>query len=133
MRPATHINSIAARNGVLTLYGYGIDIRVDRGHLLIKDGIAANRRLGRFPRVVHNNEQVAVAFSGLAEDTGAYKGSKDWTRYYAVVYQAEPFMLESHLRSDMKRIGAATWTPIVVNGPTKKKPGRRTKKKTKPQ
>ena len=30
-------------------------------------------------------------------------------------------MLESHLRSDMKRIGAATWTGLVVNAPTKKK------------
>ena len=35
-----------------------------------------------------------------------------------MIYQAQPFMLENQLRSDLKRIGAATWTPIVVNGPT---------------
>jgi hypothetical protein len=71
-------------------------------------------------KIVHSKEQMSVAFSGITEDTAGYKGSKDWTRFYAVVYQAQPFMLESHLRSDMKRIGAATWTAIVVNGPTKK-------------
>lgn len=73
-------------------------------------------------KIVHTKEQMAVAFSGVAEDTAGYKGSKDWTRFYAVMYQAQPFMLESQLRSDLKRIGAATWTPIVVNGPTKSKP-----------
>ncbi len=76
-------------------------------------------------KIVHTREQVAQAFSGIAEDTAGYKGSKDWTRFYAVLYQREPFMLESHLRHDIKRIGAATWTPVVVNGPTRKKARRR--------
>ena len=81
-------------------------------------------------KIVHSRKEIAVAFSGIVEDTAGYKGSKDWTRFYSVIYQAEPFMLESHLRGDLKRIGAATWTPIVVNGPTKtttKKPGRKDK------
>jgi REase_DpnII-MboI len=60
-------------------------------------------------KIVHAREQMAFAFSGVAEDTAGYKGSKDWTRFYAVIYQAQPFTLESHLRSDLKRIGAATW------------------------
>ena len=72
-------------------------------------------------KIVHTEEQRTVAFSGVAEDTAGYKGSRDWTRFYAVIYQAEPFILEGHLRSDLKRIGAATWTPIVVNGPTASK------------
>jgi hypothetical protein len=82
-------------------------------------------------KIVHTPEQVAVAFGGVAEDTAGYKGSKDWTRFYAVVYQAQPFMLESHLRSDLKRIGAATWTPIVVNGPTEKKAKKKASKPNK--
>jgi REase_DpnII-MboI len=82
-------------------------------------GIASVRAAVEF-KIVHDKDQVATAFSGVTEDTAGYKGSKDWTRFYAVIYQAEPFMLESHLRSDLKRIGAATWTPIVVNGPTTK-------------
>lgn len=69
-------------------------------------------------KIVHTKEQVAVAFTGIVEDTAGYKGSKDWTRFYAVMYQAQPFIAESHFRADMRRIGAATWTPIVVNGPT---------------
>jgi hypothetical protein len=82
-------------------------------------------------KIVHTKEQIAVAFSGVAEDTSGYKGPKDWTRFYAVVYQDEPFMLESHLRSDMKRIGAATWTGFVVNAPTKKRAVKKSiKKKT---
>lgn len=83
-------------------------------------------------KIVHTREQVATAFSGITEDTSGYKGSKDWTRFYAVVYQARPFMLESHLRGDMKRIGAATWTPIVVNGPTKKRALKRKSRKRPP-
>jgi hypothetical protein len=81
-------------------------------------------------KIVHTKEQMAVAFSGVTEDTAGYKGSKDWTRFYAVIYQAQPFMLESQLRSDLKRIGAATWTPIVVNGPTKSE-AKKTKNKAK--
>jgi REase_DpnII-MboI len=79
-------------------------------------------------KIVHTKEQVAVAFSGVAEDTAGYKGSKDWRRFYSVIYQAQPFMLESQLRSDLKRIGAATWTPIVVNGPAEKKASKAKKK-----
>jgi hypothetical protein len=62
-----------------------------------------------------------VAFTGIVEDTGGYKGSNDWTRFYAVMYQAHPFILKSHLDSDMKRIGAATWKAILANGATSPK------------
>ena len=40
-------------HGVVTLSGYGIVVRVDRGHLLLQDGIASERRQGRLPRVGH--------------------------------------------------------------------------------
>jgi hypothetical protein len=70
-------------------------------------------------KIVHDKSQVATAFSGVAEDTAGYKNSQDWTRFYAVIYQAKPFVQVSQLQSDLMRIGAATWTPIVVNGPTK--------------
>lgn len=95
-------------------------------------GIASVRAAVEF-KIVHSKEQVATAFSGVSEDTASYKGSRDWTRFYAVVYQAEPFMLESHLRSDLKRIGAATWTPVVVNGPTKPKVKKGSKAKQTPK
>jgi hypothetical protein len=43
-------NSLIPRQGVVTLVGYGIQVRVDRGHLLLEDGIGADRRQYRFPR-----------------------------------------------------------------------------------
>jgi hypothetical protein len=77
-------------------------------------------------KIAHTKKKAVTAFTGVVEDTGGYKGSKDWTRFYAVMYQAKPFILKSHLQSDMKRIGAATWKAILVNGATK--PSARKKK-----
>jgi len=44
---------IVPRHGVVTLCGYGIQVRVDRGHLLVEDGIGEDRRKIRLPRVGH--------------------------------------------------------------------------------
>ncbi len=46
-------NSLTPRHGVLTLFGYGIQVRVDRGHLLVEDGIGEDRRKIRLARVGH--------------------------------------------------------------------------------
>jgi REase_DpnII-MboI len=75
-------------------------------------------------KFVRTQQDAAIAISGIAEDTAGYKGSKDWTRFYAVIYQAEPFRMESHYQKDLKRIGAATWTTIVVNGPVSRSKGK---------
>jgi CRISPR-associated endonuclease Cas1 len=48
------------RNGVLVIFGYGIQVRVDRGHLLVEDGIASDRRQARFPRVRHGLKRLVV-------------------------------------------------------------------------
>ena len=50
----------ATRRGVLTLYGYGINVRVDRGHLLVEDGIGSDRRQAKFPRVGHGLKRLVV-------------------------------------------------------------------------
>jgi hypothetical protein len=68
-------------------------------------------------KFVRTKDQVATAYSGIVEDTGGYKGSKDWTRFYSVIYQAEPFASESKFRNELKRIGAGTWEAFVVHGP----------------
>jgi len=49
----SNIEPLVPRHGVVTLYGYGIQVRVDRGHLLVEDGIAVDRRCTRLPRVGH--------------------------------------------------------------------------------
>jgi CRISPR-associated protein Cas1 len=51
---------ISPREGVVTLFGHGIQARVDRGHLLVEDGIGTARRYGRFPRVAHCLRRLVV-------------------------------------------------------------------------
>src|SRR6266852_191342 len=51
---------ITPQHGVVTLFGYGIQARVDRGHLILEDGIGANRRRGRLSRVGHGLKRLVV-------------------------------------------------------------------------
>jgi len=53
-------NSLQPRHGVVTLFGYGIQIRVDGGHLILEDGIGADRRFARLPRVGHGLKRLVV-------------------------------------------------------------------------
>lgn len=69
-------------------------------------------------KIAHTEQQAIAAFTGVVEDVGGYKGSKEWTRFYAVMYQAKPFISKSQLDSDMKRIKAATWKAILLHGQT---------------
>lgn len=49
-----------SHHGVITLSGYGIDVRVDRGHLTIEDGIGADRQRHRLPRINHGLKRLIV-------------------------------------------------------------------------
>jgi CRISPR-associated protein Cas1 len=51
---------ISPQLGVVTLFGYGTSICVDRGHLTIEDGIGKQRRYARFPRVGHGLKRLVV-------------------------------------------------------------------------
>jgi CRISPR-associated protein Cas1 len=51
---------ITPRHGVVTLFGYGIKVCVDRGHLILEDGIGPERRQARFPRVGHGLRRLVV-------------------------------------------------------------------------
>lgn len=53
-------NSVLSRHGVLTLWGYGIDVRVQQGHLTIQDGVGSDRRRFRLPRVGHGLTRLVV-------------------------------------------------------------------------
>jgi CRISPR-associated endonuclease Cas1 len=57
--PLSH-NSLPPRHGVVTLFGYGIQVHVDRGHLLLEDGIGPDRHRYRFPRVGHGLKRLVV-------------------------------------------------------------------------
>ncbi len=54
------VPSSIPRSGVVTLYGYGLNVRVDKGHLILKDGIGSDRRHRRLPRVGHGLERLVV-------------------------------------------------------------------------
>src|SRR5271170_4686634 len=51
---------VVPRHGVLTLFGFGIRVYVERGHLTIEDGIGAERRKARFPRVGHSVRRLVM-------------------------------------------------------------------------
>jgi CRISPR-associated endonuclease Cas1 len=55
-----NFTEIVPRQGVVTLFGYGGSLRVDRGHLIVEDGIGPNRRYGRFARVRHGIKRVVA-------------------------------------------------------------------------
>jgi len=59
-RRLTTTGLFSPSQGVVTLFGYGISVRVDRGHLLIADGIGPDRRQARFPRVGHGLKRLVV-------------------------------------------------------------------------
>ena len=57
--PHSH-NSLQPRHGVVTLFGYGIKVRVDRGHLLLEGGIGPDRQQIRLPRIGHGLQRLVV-------------------------------------------------------------------------
>jgi CRISPR-associated protein Cas1 len=62
-QPQSHnspIDLLIPRHGVVTLYGYGIKVCVDRGHLTLEDGVGADRRRFRLPRVGHGLKRLVV-------------------------------------------------------------------------
>ena len=59
------------RSGVLTLFGYGIKVHVDRGHLVLEDGIGADRRHLRLPRVGHGLKRLVIIGSDGFVSLGA--------------------------------------------------------------
>jgi CRISPR-associated endonuclease Cas1 len=51
---------------VLTLFGYGVSVRLDRGHLALEDGIGPHRRFARLPRIGHGLRRlVLIGSDGL--------------------------------------------------------------------
>jgi CRISPR-associated endonuclease Cas1 len=53
----------APSHGVIVLAGYGIKVRLDRGHLVLEDGIGPDRRAGRFPKVHHGLRRIVIVGS----------------------------------------------------------------------
>src|SRR5208283_2799856 len=68
---------IVPQHGVITLFGYGIKACVDRGHLILEDGIGPQRRRARFPRIRHGLHRVVVIGSDGMVTLGALRWLAD--------------------------------------------------------
>jgi len=68
---------IQPQRGVVMLYGYGIQVRVDRGHLLLEDGIGPERRQIRLPRVGHGLRRLVVIGSDGIGSLSAFRWLSD--------------------------------------------------------
>lgn len=65
-RELSSLETIRPEHGIVTLFGYNASASVDRGHLVLNDGIGMNRRQGRFPRVRHGLKRVvAIGSTGM--------------------------------------------------------------------
>ncbi len=47
------VQPLQSRSGVVVLHGFGIRAAVERGHLVLSDGVGPVQREGRFPKVGH--------------------------------------------------------------------------------
>jgi hypothetical protein len=66
--------------------------------------------------------EVVKAVGGIFEDISGYAGSLDWTRFYSVIYQTQPFESEDRIRSEVTRAGAIIrWQTILVTGAGKRR------------
>lgn len=66
-----------SRNGVLSLSGFGLSLRVDRGHLVCEDGVGAHRRFARFPRIGHGLKRLVIVGSDGAISLAAIRWLAD--------------------------------------------------------
>jgi CRISPR-associated endonuclease Cas1 len=73
---AESLNSVSDQ-GVLTLVGYGIEVRVDRGHLVVEDGIGTERYQYRLPRIGHRLKRLVVVGSDGLVSLAALKWLRD--------------------------------------------------------
>ena len=52
--------AIIPRHGVVALFGFGIQVKVERGHLILLDGVGVARREARFSRITNELRRLVV-------------------------------------------------------------------------
>jgi CRISPR-associated endonuclease Cas1 len=65
------------RPGVLTVVGFGIRVTVERGHLIVEDGIGSERHYYRLPRVGHGLKRLVVIGSDGLVSLAALRWLRD--------------------------------------------------------
>lgn len=77
--------SITPRHGVISLFGFGSSARVDRGHLVLEDGIGLDRRHARLPRVNHGLKRLVVIGSDGMVSFAALRWLADQNATFAML------------------------------------------------
>ncbi len=69
-----------------------------------------------------NKNEVKKALGGIYEDMKVYSGSRDWTKFYTVLYMTDNYFSKNQILHDFKYVGDNnSWTPIVVVGKGQRK------------
>jgi CRISPR-associated endonuclease Cas1 len=76
-RQDRNFTPIVPQRGVVTLFGYGVKATVDRGHLILDDGIGPHRRHARLPRIGHGLRRLIVIGSDGMVTLGALRWLAD--------------------------------------------------------
>jgi CRISPR/Cas system-associated endonuclease Cas1 len=77
--------SITPRHGVVTLFGFGSSARVERGHLILEDGIGLDRRHARLARVNHGLRRLVVVGSDGSVSFAALRWLADQNATFAML------------------------------------------------
>ena len=111
-QPSEHCNfiPIEPRHGVITLYGYGIDFCVDRGHLIIHDGIGSRRTTARFARIGHRIRRLVVIGSDGAVSLSALRWLADQEASF--VMRKKKTARPSHLRIKRSPTSRRFWRDV---------------------
>jgi len=101
-----------------TFSDYSNNITLPKGLKSFKPdgGIPSLEALIEF-KFVTSKEDTKLAESGIMEDLSGYGGSRDWTRYYTVIYQTKPLVTKTRFQDSLRLSGnAGGWRFIVVSG-----------------
>lgn len=52
----------------------------------------------------------------LFEDSSGYAGSRDWRRFYLILYQTKALISLDRLKAELEKTARKNWTPILVSG-----------------
>jgi CRISPR-associated endonuclease Cas1 len=80
-----NFHPIVPQRGVVTLFGYGIKAYVDRGHLILEDGVGPERYQGRLPRIGHELRRLVVIGSDGMVTLAALRWLADQNASFAML------------------------------------------------
>jgi CRISPR-associated endonuclease Cas1 len=83
------------RHGVLTLYGFGIRVTTQNGHLAIEDGIGPDRRKFRLPRVGHGLKRLICIGNDGFVSLGALRWLADQDAAFSMLERDGSVLLTS--------------------------------------